>query len=87
MPGVPTHVALLRGVNVNGHRRVPMADLRRLTERLGHADVATYVQSGNVVPTAQEPEPVVVAAGLERAILERLGHEVAVVVLTRQELA
>lgn len=46
-----THVALLRGINVGGHNRLPMADLRQLVRSLGYAEVATYVQSGNVVFT------------------------------------
>lgn len=40
------HVALLRGINVGGHRKLPMAELRSLCESL---DVKTYIQSGNVV--------------------------------------
>jgi uncharacterized protein (DUF1697 family) len=44
-----THVALLRGVNVGGNRKVAMADLRALLARLGLADARTLLQSGNVV--------------------------------------
>jgi uncharacterized protein (DUF1697 family) len=43
------HVLLLRGVNVGGHKRVPMADLRRMLEQLGHANVRTLLNSGNAV--------------------------------------
>ena len=46
-----TCVVLLRGVNVGGHHRVPMADLRSLLAGLGGEDVQTYVQSGNAVLT------------------------------------
>ena len=42
-------VALLRGVNVGGRARVPMGELRLLFEALGHTDVVTYIQSGNIV--------------------------------------
>ena len=42
-------VSLLRGINVGGHRKVPMADLAQLYGELGFADVKTYIQSGNVV--------------------------------------
>ena len=42
-------IALLRGINVGGHRKIAMAHLRELTEALGFYDVRTYVQSGNVV--------------------------------------
>jgi uncharacterized protein (DUF1697 family) len=80
--GVPTHVALLRGINVGGHGRVAMADLREVVASLGYEDVATYVQSGNVVFTAEAPD----AAALEAAISERLGVSPAVIVLSREEL-
>lgn len=63
-----------------------MADLRTLCERLGHEDVKTHVQSGNVVLTAGgSPEDV--ARGLEEAIAAELGIETDVVVRTRDELA
>ncbi len=42
-------VALLRGINVGGHNKLPMADLRELLEGLGCSQVATYIQSGNAV--------------------------------------
>ena len=42
-------VALLRGINVGGHHKLPMADLRGLLAKLGATDVATYIQSGNAV--------------------------------------
>ena len=43
---MPRYVALLRGINVGSRNRVAMADLRQLTEALGHTEVATYIQSG-----------------------------------------
>ncbi len=46
------YVALLRGINVGGHNRLPMATLRGVVESVGGTDVVTYVQSGNVVFTA-----------------------------------
>jgi uncharacterized protein (DUF1697 family) len=79
---MPTHVALLRGINVGGRGRVAMADLRELVASLGYEDVATYVQSGNVVFTGESID----AAALEAAIEERLGVSSAVVVLSREEL-
>ena len=75
-----THIALLRGINVGGHRKVPMAALRALCTKLGFGDVSTYVQSGNVVLTSSE-SPADVATALERGIVERFGFEVDVVVV------
>jgi uncharacterized protein (DUF1697 family) len=84
---VPTHVALLRGINLGGRNRVAMADLRELVAALGHTDVTTYIQSGNVVFTATAADPATLAADLERAIAATLGVSPRVVVLTRDELA
>jgi|ERR1043165_6468567 uncharacterized protein (DUF1697 family) len=47
-------VALYRGINVGGHHPVRMGSLRAMHERLGHRDVASYVQSGNVVFSTRE---------------------------------
>jgi uncharacterized protein (DUF1697 family) len=43
------HVALLRGINVGTSTRLPMAELRSIVEGAGGTNVATYLQSGNVV--------------------------------------
>lgn len=82
---MPTHVALLRGVNVGG-KKLAMADLREAVAGLGHADVSTYIQSGNVIFTAAETDPAALAAGIERAITERTGITSRVVVLSRHDL-
>lgn len=86
---VPTHVALLRGVNVGGKNRVAMANLRVVVESLGHTEVSTYIQSGNVVFTPAETpcDPAVVASSLENRIADRLRIRPSVVVLTRDDLA
>ncbi len=84
---VPTHVALLRGINLGGRNRVAMGDLREVVTSLGHTDVATYIQSGNVVFTSKEADTKALAAALERAIAEVLTVRPRVVVLSRNELA
>src|SRR5487761_1803082 len=85
--GMPTHIALLRGINVGGRKRVAMADLRNVVTSLGHADVATYIQSGNVLFSSAEDDTARLAADLEQAIAGTLGVQAGVVVLTRDELA
>jgi uncharacterized protein (DUF1697 family) len=86
-PPVPNYVALLRGINVGGHNRVAMSELREVVRSLGHTDVATYIQSGNVVFTSAAADTAAIAAALERAIAASLGVRPAVVVLSRDELA
>jgi len=83
---VPTHVALLRGINVGGRNRVAMPELRALMAKLGHTDVATYIQSGNAVFTSTETDTTKLADALEQAIASQLGVSCGVVVVTRDEL-
>ncbi|MFJ8132333.1 DUF1697 domain-containing protein [Streptomyces hydrogenans] len=69
-----TYALLLRGINVSGHRKVPMAELRALLEELGHGDVRTYLQSGNAVFTTDDDAPQdTLAAAIEDAIERRFG--------------
>ncbi|HEY9437758.1 MAG TPA: DUF1697 domain-containing protein [Streptomyces sp.] len=74
------YAALLRGINVGGHNRVPMGDLRILLTDLGHEDVATYLQSGNAVFSSASTDEGALAAELERAIEARFGFPVACIV-------
>lgn len=81
-----TYVALLRGVNVGGKNKLPMADLVRICREAGCQDVKTYIQSGNVVCRSEAPERELatrIAAGIEA----QAGLRVPVVVRTRAELA
>ena len=82
-----THVALLRGINLGGHNKVAMADLREVVSSLGHGDVATYIQSGNVLFTTGETDTAKLAAALEAAIAERTGVRCRVLVLSRADLS
>lgn len=77
------YVALLRGINVGGTRKLPMADLRTLCNAEGFGDVATYIQSGNIVLTSDEPAETV-ATRLEAAITARFDMIVPVVVRTAE---
>ena len=73
-----THVLLLRGINVSGRNRLPMADLRALVAALGFGDVTTYLQSGNLVCTSDDPADEV-AAAVAAALSGELGLSVPVV--------
>jgi uncharacterized protein (DUF1697 family) len=80
---VPTYVALLRGVNVGGRNKLPMKDLRELFGSLGHTEVGTFIQSGNVVFSAARA---VSRATLEQAIKKQFGLDITVVLRTPAEL-
>jgi uncharacterized protein (DUF1697 family) len=82
-----SHVALLRGINVGGRNKVPMADLREVVTSLGHTGVTTYIQSGNVLFSTADTDTAKLAAALESAIGERFGIWASVVVLSRDQLA
>ena len=82
-----SHLALLRGINVGGRNKVPMADLREVVTSLGHTGVSTYIQSGNVLFSTAEDDTAKLAAALESTIEERFGIWSSVVVLSRDELA
>ena len=90
-----THVALLRGVNNLGGKKVTMAELREVVSSLGHVDVVTYIQSGNVLFT---PRPAdgggpdrmdaeALATELERAVADGIGVRARAVVFSREDLA
>jgi uncharacterized protein (DUF1697 family) len=83
---MPRQIALLRGINLGARNRVSMPELRELLTGLGHEDVRTLLQSGNVVLTSDlTGEPL--ERALEAAIAKELGVETPVVVRTVQELA
>ncbi|WP_330263729.1 DUF1697 domain-containing protein [Streptomyces griseorubiginosus] len=75
-----TYAALLRGINVGGSRKVPMADLRTLLEDLGFSGVRSYLQSGQAVFTADHGDEESLAAELAGAIEKRFGFPVDVLV-------
>jgi uncharacterized protein (DUF1697 family) len=85
VPRVTGYAVLLRGINVGGHKKVPMAGLRTLLEGLGYADVRTYLQSGNAVVTTDEPAATV-AKRCEVAIADAFGMDVRCLVLAGPEL-
>ncbi|MFE4668022.1 DUF1697 domain-containing protein [Streptomyces sp. NPDC056716] len=75
-----TYAALLRGINVGGSRKVPMAELRTLMEGLGHVGVRTYLQSGQAVFTASHGDEESLAAELAQAIERHFGFPVGLLV-------
>jgi len=83
-------VALLRGINVGGSHKVPMAELRELVDGLGWREVETYIQSGNLLARAAGASPGLdktLETKLEAAIERRFGFAVPVVVRSREAWA
>lgn len=80
------HVALLRGINVGGNAIIKMADLKACVSELGHANIRTYIASGNVLFDSPERSGAKLDAALERAIEQAFGLSVRVVVRSRREI-
>jgi uncharacterized protein (DUF1697 family) len=79
------YIALLRGINVGGNNLIKMDALRTLCGKLKLCDVATYVQSGNVVFRAAEDNAVKVGRLIEDGIQRTFGIRAAVVIRTAAE--
>jgi uncharacterized protein (DUF1697 family) len=80
------YVALLRGINVGGNNLIKMPELRRCFEELGFDDVATYIQSGNVLFEAAQQKPAGLAARIEAALSERFGYQARIVLRSHGQL-
>jgi uncharacterized protein (DUF1697 family) len=80
-----TYIALLRGVNVGGKHKAPMAELRAMLEELGFEDPKTLLQSGNAVFRSDKSGPALESL-LEREFAHRFGFSVDFFVRTAAEL-
>jgi uncharacterized protein (DUF1697 family) len=81
-----TYIALLKGINVGGHKKVPMAELRDILTKVGFKDVKTYIQSGNIILKTSEKSNLIIETIIKNSILDNFKFEVSVLVLTRQNL-
>jgi uncharacterized protein (DUF1697 family) len=79
---MPVYIALIRGINVGGHKKLKMADVKASFEQLGLLDVRTHLQSGNVVFRSKRTDRGKLAKDLEGA----LGVEARVILRTDDEL-
>lgn len=82
---MPTHIALLRAVNVGGTGKLPMAELRELAAGLGFENPRTYIQSGNLVFESRLGAAKV-KQSLEVALAKRMGKPCAVILRSATEL-
>lgn len=80
------YIAFLRGINVGGHKKIKMVDLRNLMENIGFHDVSTYIQSGNLIFKSGIPDHRDLEYKISETILDHYGFDVSVVVKKRCEL-
>ena len=78
------YIALLRGINVSGQKKILMVDLKAMFESIGFKEVRTYIQSGTVVFLAEESSHL--ADVISDAIFKKYGWEVPVLVRTASEI-
>ncbi len=81
-----TYIALLRGINVSGQKKIKMADLTEMMRLLGLQQIQTYIQSGNIVFSTTESDQQDLARSIEEAIATTFGFEVCVLVKTQRQL-
>ncbi len=79
------NIALLRGINVGGHNKIKMAELRHMFEMMGFSRVQTYIQSGNVLFESEESEDILVER-IQKEIELVFGFSISVIVRTAAEL-
>lgn len=81
-----TYIALLRGINVSGQKKIKMADLKVLFEKLGFDGVVTYIQSGNVIFKSANAFNSQLAEQIAKAVCDDYGFEVPILVKTVEEI-
>jgi uncharacterized protein (DUF1697 family) len=79
------YISILRGINVSGHKKVPMAELKVLYEELNFKNIRSYIQSGNVVFESKESENRVLAKKIEKKIAEKFKFDVPVIIRSEKE--
>lgn len=80
-------IAILRGINVGGKRKILMTDLKELFSDLGADNIQTYIQSGNVIfNSTGKKDNIKIANEIEEAILNKYDFQVPVIVLSAEEL-
>lgn len=82
-----TFIALFRGINVGGHNKLPMRELKDVLAGLGLQDVATYIQSGNVVFAAEQADKTMLVESIREAVNQSHGFAPQVLLLTAEEFA
>ena len=79
-------ISILRGINVSGHRKIPMKELKSLYSELHLKNITTYIQSGNVVFSADKINPKTLAKIIEQKISEKYNFDVPVIIRTIDEI-
>ena len=81
-----TYIALLRGINVSGQKKILMADLKAHLAELGWEGIHTYIQSGNIIFKSDETDTEKLALKIKQKLHDKYGFDVPSLVLEPREL-
>lgn len=81
-----TYIALLRGINVGGQKKILMAELREILSKSGLMNIQTYIQSGNIIFESRESDTQKLELSIHKRIKTHFGFDVPVLVLSSTEL-
>ena len=81
------YIALLRGINISGRNKVPMAELKQCFEALDFVEIRTYLNSGNVIFSSEETVAAALTHRIEGRLQRQFGLEIPVFVLPQENLA
>ena len=80
------YIAFLRGINISGKNKVPMAELRQGFERLNYTEVKTYLNSGNVIFSSDEADTLKTTSRIEEMVENQFSLDIPVFVISKEEL-
>ena len=80
------YIAFLRGINISGKNKVPMAELRQGFEQLGFTEVKTCLNSGNVSFSSEEKDTVKLTSRIQEMIQSQFNLKIPVFMITKQKL-
>ncbi len=80
------YIALLRGINISGQKKILMADLKKLLKETRLKDIVTYIQSGNIIFKSEEIKTDVLENKIREVIKNHYGFDVPVLVLTKESI-
>lgn len=82
-----TYISLLRGINVTGHRKITMQELRECYATMGFSNITSYIQSGNVIFTTNQTNRETLSKIIKEGIAQQFGYnDVSIFIIKPEEL-
>ena len=81
-----TFIALLRGINVGGQKKIPMAELRSILNKTALKNVSTYIQTGNIIFQTSESDKTLLEELIHSEIKQYFGFEVDVLIVSNKDI-